>query len=288
MRSTVVAVGVVVAVAFGGLQPAQAGGSSPCQGTTAHQVSHIVVVLMENKDESSIIGSAQAPYLNHLAMQCALATNYHAVAHPSLPNYLALTGGTTAGVTDDKPPAVHGLGGSSIFGQLKGSWRSYQESMTVPCQKYGQGSYAPKHNPAAYYTALTDCSSQDVPLPSNPTFDAAFTFVTPNLTNDMHDGTITQGDRWVSTFVRTVLSSPQYQAGSLMVFIVWDENDGPHHVVGNQVPCIVVAPSVTPGTRLTASYTHYSLLAAWEDLLGLPRLKNAAAASSMVPALRHG
>jgi len=195
--------------------------------------------------------------------------------------YLAMTGGSTFGVTDDNPPAYHKIGAASVFGQLGVGWRSYQESMGVPCQKYGTSLYAPKHNPAAYYTSLSNCSTRDVPLPTAPVFDAALTFVTPNLMDDMHDGTIQQGDKWLSAFVPKVLSSSQYQAGSLALFIVWDENDGPDHAAGNQAPCIVVAPSVRPGTKAAKWFDHYSLLATWEDLLGRPRLANAVGAASM-------
>jgi len=269
------------ALLAGGLATASAApaaAAQPCTGAASPRVQHVVVILMENKDETSVIGSGQAPYLNQLARACAMAADYHGVAHPSLPNYLALTGGSTFGVTDDKPPSVHRLGGASIFSQLGGDWRSYQESMAVPCQKYGKGSYAPKHNPAAYYTRLTDCAANDVPLPAHPTFDAAFTFVTPNLAHDMHNGSVAQGDAWLSTFVPTVLASPQYQAGTLALFITWDENDGPNHAAGNRVPCIAVAPSVRPSTVLSARYDHYALLATWEELLGLPRLGQAAGA----------
>ena len=117
---------------------------------------------------------------------------------------------------------------------------------------------------------------RDVRLPANPTFDAAFTFVTPNLQNDMHDGSIRRGDSWVAAFVAKVVASPQYQEGSLALFITWDENDGPVHVAGNQIPLLVVAPSVVPGTRVATASDHYSLLATWQDLLGLPRLGRAA------------
>ena len=157
--------------------------------------------------------------------------------------------------------------------------------MTVPCQKTVRDRlYAPRHNPAAYFTALTDCTLHDVRLPSNPTFDAKFTFVTPNLQNDMHDGPIRRGDAWVEAFVAKVVTSPQYQQGSLVLFITWDENDGPIHAAGNQIPLIVVAPQVVPGTRVTGTTDHYSLLATWQDLLGLPRIGRAVRATSLVSA----
>jgi hypothetical protein len=267
--------------------PAGATTPQPCVGAQPVPISHIVVIVMENKALTSVIGSPSAPYLSRLAGGCGLAGSYHGVTHPSLPNYLAMTGGSTFGVTDDKSPAYHRINAPSIFGQLGANWRSYQESMGSNCQKASNGTlYAVKHNPAAYYTTLTTCARNDVPLPANPSFDAALTFVTPNLQHDMHDGSVAQGDSWAAGFIPKVLSSPQYQGGFLALFIVWDENDGPNHVAGNQVPCIVVARSVPPGTRPNTSYDHYSLLATWQGLLGLPRLGQAAAAQSMAYAFR--
>ena len=251
---------------------------------TPKPVAHVVVILMENKAEKSVIGSSHAPYLNQLADACGQATAYHGVSHPSLPNYLALTGGDTFGVTDDGLPPTHPIHAATIFGQLHGNWRAYQESMTLPCQKSVRDHlYAPRHNPAAYFTALTDCQLHDVPLPTDPTFDAAFTFVTPNLQDDMHDGSIERGDAWVSAFVAKVVASTQYQEGSLALFVTWDENDGPFHVAGNQIPLLVVAPSVVPGTRVATSANHYSLLATWQDLLGLSRIGRTVGAASLAP-----
>jgi hypothetical protein len=62
---------------------------------------HIVVVVEENHSLSGIIGNPQAPYIDSLADGGALLTNYHAVTHPSQPNYFALYAGSTFGVADD-------------------------------------------------------------------------------------------------------------------------------------------------------------------------------------------
>jgi hypothetical protein len=234
---------------------------------------------MENHSYSEIIGSANAPYINGLAGQCGLATNYFAISHPSLPNYIALTSGSTQGITDDNPPSSHPLNVSSVFSQLDpGNWRSLEESMPSNCDQSNSGEYAVRHNPAAYYTNLSDCTSLDIPLSSPPDLSAKFTFVTPNLIDDMHDGTVQQGDTWLSTFVPSVLSSSQYQAGKTAVFITWDEDDG---TSGNHVATLVIAPSVTPGTQSATSFNHYSLLRTTEEGLGLALLGNAATATSM-------
>lgn len=288
MSLVCLAVAALAAAALASPPPSQAT-TGPCTAAAAVPVTHVVVIVMENRNTTSVIGSPDAPYINGLSTGCGQAVDYHGIRHPSLPNYLAMTGGDTFGVTDDKAPKAHLLTGSSIFGQVGSTrWRSYQESMPTPCLKYTPtGSlYAVKHNPAAYFTSLTTCTTNDLPLGPYPTFDAAFTLVSPNIVNDMHDGTVRQGDDWMAGFVPKVLASPEYRAGTLALFIVWDENDGPRHAASNQVPMIVVAPSVAPGTIATGVLDHYSLLATWEDMLGLPRLAYAVTASSMTTTFR--
>jgi hypothetical protein len=240
---------------------------------------HVVWILMENHSYNEIIGSSAAPYINQLASQCGLATNYFAISHPSLPNYIALTSGSTQGIADDNPPSSHPLNVPSIFSQLDpGNWRSLEESMPTNCDQSDAGEYAVRHNPAAYYTNLSDCSMLDVPLGATPDLSAKFTFVTPNLIDDMHDGTIQQGDTWLSGFVPKVLSSPEYQAGRTILYITWDEDDSTQ---GNQVATLVIAPSVKPGTQSATLFNHYSLLRTTEEQLGLGLLANAATATSM-------
>jgi hypothetical protein len=253
----------------------------PC-GTAASPPAtydHVIWILMENHSYNEIIGSSAAPYINQLASQCGLATNYFAISHPSLPNYIALTSGSTQGITDDNPPSSHPLNVPSIFSQLDpGNWRSLEESMPSNCAQSDSGEYAVRHNPAAYYTNLSDCSTLDVPLGTTPDLSAKFTFVTPNLIDDMHDGTVQQGDTWLSGFVPKVLSSPEYQAGKTILYITWDEDDSTQ---GNQVATLVIAPSVKPGTQSATLFNHYSLLRTTEEQLGLGLIANAATATSM-------
>jgi hypothetical protein len=201
-----------------------------------------------------------------------------AEAHPSLPNYIAMTSGSTQGITDDNGPASHLLSVGSIFSQLGTKARSLEESMPSNCDKSSSGEYAVRHNPEAYYTNLgTACGTNDVPLTATPDFSAAFTFVTPNLIDDMHDGTIADGDNWLKGFVPKVLASSQYKAGTLALFITWDEDDSSST---NHIPTIVISPTtshISTGTR----FTHYSMLRTTEEMLGLPLLGAAASASSM-------
>jgi hypothetical protein len=247
---------------------------------------HVVWIVFENKQYSQIIGSTNAPYINSVASKCGLATGFYAEAHPSLPNYIAMTSGSTQGITDDNAPSSHPLNVASIFSQLGSGWRSLEESMPSNCYKSDSGTYAVRHNPAAYYTNLSSCSSLDVLLGSTPDISARFTFVTPNTCNDMHScptssvtaTEVKTGDSWLSTFLPKILNSSTYQVGRTAVFITWDEDDSG----GNQhVPTLVIAPSVPAGARVATTFNHYSLLRTTEEMLGLSFLGSAASAASM-------
>jgi hypothetical protein len=251
----------------------------PCGVTSAVPTyAHVVGIVMENEGYS-VVGSPSAPYLNALANRCGLATNYLATSHPSLPNYIALTSGSTHGISDDGEPGAHPLSGPSIFSQLPGNWRGLVQSMPSNCDKVTSGVYAARHNPAAYYTALPSCASDDVPLHLPLDLSAKFTFITPNVCDDMHSCPVSIGDTWLSQIVPTIIANPEYQADSLVLFITFDENDT---AATNRVPTYVIAPSVPRGRRVSNALSHYSLLRATESLLGLSYLGAAAHAPSML------
>ncbi len=254
----------------------------PCAGTAPRATyAHVVVVMMENRSFNQIIGNKAAPYLNGLAKSCGLATQYHGVAYPSLPNYLAVTAGSTFGIRDDNPPSAHPLSAASIFSQTGTSWAAVSESMPVNCDRSNAYPYMVKHNPAPYFVPLAKaCGKQNIPLPSTPAFTARYTFVTPNMLHDMHDGSIAQGDAWLKTFVPKVIKSAGYQAGSTLLVITWDTDDRTANT-SNRAPTIVVAPEVKPGTSSATSFNHYSLLRLSEETLGLPLLAGARTAPSM-------
>lgn len=267
--------------ATGGLPTVTA--ARPCVGAPAPaRWRHVVWIWFENK--ASALGSSAAPYLSGLAAACASAADDHGVTHPSLPNYLAATSGSTHGVTDDAGPAAHPLAGPSLFSQVADAglaWRAYDESMPTPCATTSRGRYAVKHNPAVYYTAVrADCARWDVGLDQLSADLAsdrmpAFAFVTPDLCHDMHDCSVAAGDAWLRGMLPTLLASPAYRRGDTAVFITWDEDEGS---AANRVPLLVVAPSVAPGTTIAGRLDHYALLRTTEHMLGLPPLGNAAAA----------
>jgi hypothetical protein len=238
---------------------------------------------MENHSYSQIVGDPTAPYETALAGQCGVATNYFAITHPSLPNYIALTSGDAQGITDDLGPGYHQLDVPSIFSQLgPGGWRSLLESMPAShnCSLVDSGLYAIRHNPAAYYTNIrTDCGTYDVRLGSTPDISARFTFIAPNKCNDMHDCPVAAGDDWLKAFIPKLTSTAEYQAGSTAIFLTWDEDDARN--TGNRVPTLVISPSTVPGTQSATTFSHYALLHTTEEMLALPFIGGVASAPSM-------
>jgi hypothetical protein len=255
--------------------------SSPCGKNSTTSYSHVVWIVMENQGYA-VVGSSSAPYLNSIANVCGLATQDYAVSHPSLPNYVALTSGSTHGIADDGEPSQHPLSVPNIFSQLGTNWSALVESMPSSCDHVTSGEYAARHNPAVYYPSLAStCQQNDVPLTLPLDLSKKFTFIVPNVCSDMHSCPVATGDRWLSQYVPMIIASPQYQAGSLALFITFDENDLQS---SNKVPTLVIAPSVPRGLRVAKRFTHYSLLGTTESLLNLPLLSGARGATSMMKA----
>jgi acid phosphatase len=258
---------------------------------------HIFIIMMENHSYSSIIGNTtDAPYINGLANQYAVAANYFAASHPSLPNYLALTGGDTFGITSDCNTCFVGMPNIAAD-RVESSgrtWKSYMESMPSACFSGDSSPYFQKHDPLFYYndirTVPAECN-RIVPYTALATDLGSasttpnYVFISPNQCNDMHDSCsplnnpVRQGDNWLSTNLPTILNSPAYTTQSTLVIIVWDEDDSSGN---NQVPAIFVAKSAKPGFKSSTQYSHYSLLKTVESAWGLSTLtSNDAAASAM-------
>ena len=272
--------------------------ATPCGGTTqaaaragsraaVPRFTHVVVIAFENKAYGDVIGSRDAPTFNRLVREDALLTRYCGVAHPSLPNYLALVSGSTHGVTDDCTDCP--VGGKSLADSLDAAhrtWKSYAEGLPHDGFTGGKaGRYAKKHNPFAYFTNVTRDPrrlAQIVPLSRFGGDLAArrlpaFSLVVPDLCHDMHVFSVTTGDRWLGGFLPRLLSSPQLRGG--VVFIVFDEGDsGDHAGGGGHTIALAVGPTVRAGARATVPLTHYSLLRTVEDAWSLPRLGRSAAA----------
>ncbi len=235
---------------------------------------HLFVIVMENRSYDDAMTGG---YTAQLASKYSAATNYHGVSHPSLPNYLALTSGSTWGITDD---GWHPLPAGGLAAQLTAagiSWRAYMEGMSAGCTDSGYP-YALKHNPFPYYGS--DCPSQVVPFSQ---FDQdiagtvpGFVWITPDLCHDGHDCSTDVADQWLSQTVPKILATSAWKNGGLLL-ITWDEDDGDS---SNHVLTLVIHPGTIVHSSARA-YDHYSLLASIEDRFKLPRLGQAAQANAM-------
>ncbi len=254
--------------------------AAPALASAAPARPHVFVIVMEN---ASLARALAAPAIGALASKYRVATNYHAVARPSLPNYLALTSGSTWGVADD---GYHVLPAGGIGAQLSGaglSWRAYMEGLTAGGCLNSPYPYAVKHNPFAYYGGA--CPDNVVPLDGLDADLAGETpqlvWISPGLCHDGHDCALAEAGAWLAELVARIVASASFRERGTL-FLVWDEGDGGDDA--NLVPLIVVTPD--PAARRSAErYDHYSLLATIEDTFGLPRLGAAADARSLTDLL---
>ena len=269
----------VVAVAAAAVGAAAAYGSDRASPPVPH-LGRVVVVVFENKGRDRVLGSADAPTFAKLALRGATLTNYRAVAHPSLPNYLALVSGSTQGITDDCTSCL--VTGRSLADTLAAAgrtWKTYAEGLpqagfTGPFA----GRYAKKHDPFVYFRGVVSAPKRlrrIVPLPVFARDLAAgtlpdYSLVVPDLCNDMHDCPVATGDGWLARFLAPLLGNTQLRGGA--IFVVFDESDDSSIGGGGIVPAIVAGPLVRAGVRSAAVFDHYSLLRTIEDGWGLPRL----------------
>ncbi len=262
---------------------------------------HIAVIVMENEEYGNIIGSRSTPYINRLASRYALASSMYAITHPSLPNYLALTGGSTFGIDSDCTGCT--VGKTSIIDQLSHahvSWKAYTEDLPHPCfTGAGAGEYAKKHDPFIYYSRVADQPARCahiVPLAELAADEHShtlptFIWITPNLCHDMHDCDPNTGDRFLAALLPALLRSLRPRG---ILFLTWDEgtsDDGCCELAsGGHIATVIAGPGAKRGARLATPVDQYSILQTIEDLLGLPRLRGAACACTptLRPLLRGG
>jgi phosphatidylinositol-3-phosphatase len=241
---------------------------------------HIFLIVMENHSYAEIIGNtAQAPFINQLARRYGLASNYFAVSHPSLPNYLALVGGDTFGITTDCTTCFVSAPNlpADRVAPMGRTWRAYMDAMPSTCFIGDSSTYAQRHDAFIYFDDVRTTSECGNVVPFTTFADdlvsvettANYIWITPNLCNDMHDCSISTGDAWLQTTVPTILNSPAYTSQNSLLLITWDEDEGSQ---SNQVATLVIANSVPPGFRSTTWYNHYSLLRTIEQAWDLAPL----------------
>jgi hypothetical protein len=256
----------------------------------ADPAEHIAVIVMENKEYGTVIGSSDAPYLNALARRKVLLMHEYAVTHPSLPNYLALIGGSTFGITSDCTDCY--VRGKNLVDQLEAhgiSWKAYMQSMPSACYtgaSWGTdpNTYAKKHDPFMYFNDIRNrplrCHKV-VPFTELPGDLGSglpqFVWITPNECADMHSCSVATGDAWLQRWVPKIL--PALGANGI-VLILFDEGSSDLGCCGvdpggGHVAAVIAGPGAANRTRIRAAANHYSVLQLIEDEWGLPRLRGA-------------
>jgi hypothetical protein len=250
---------------------------------------HVLVIMEENRGYAATLGSCGSdPYFCSLAAKYASFTNSHGVSHPSLPNYLAFDSGSTQGQTTDcttcGPFSAADMGGQLTAKGI--TWKAWMESMPSACYTGGSsGEYAKKHNPFVYFADVLNnaCAAHDVPYPGSSAALSAldgtsapdFVFVTPNLLDDAHDGTVQQMDTWLSANLAPILASAWYLDFPSTVIVTQDEGNAG---TTNQIATVVISNVSAGKGNVTTLISHYAVLRAIETEYGLAYLSAAAGA----------
>lgn len=249
-------------------------------------VARIAVVVMENKEYESLVRSRDAPFVNVLIRNYALATNFYALQHPSLPNYIALLGGDTFGISTNCDECT--VSAPNLIDQIEAkgiSWKAYIEGFPGGCSSDAEaGRYTKHHNPFMYFEDIRsnpvrcakivglgqltrDIRSQRLPR---------FVWITPDECHDMHDCTVSVGDAFLSNLIPPLLKA---LGPSGLLFLVWDEGDSDQGCCsvasGGHVVVIVAGGAARRGARLRTPTDHYAILRAIEDTWHLPKLGGA-------------
>jgi hypothetical protein len=260
---------------------------------------HIVLIVLENEGYAGIIGNPKMPYLNALAQQNVLLSNYFAVEHPSLPNYIALMSGGTHGINSDCSDCF--IDRPNLADRIEAggrTWKSYLENMPAPCFIGDSGTYAQKHNPFIYFDSVrldtARCDRSIVPLTQLDADLAAnqlpnFSFIMPDMCHSGHDCKSDVADAWVNSIVSKLQASPALGQNSLIA-ITFDEAGkdstssccGMGNHAGGQIATILISPLARPGFQDNTAYSHYSLLKLILSAWGLPDLKHSATAPQIL------
>jgi hypothetical protein len=289
-----VAAGVlVVSAGLAGCGVPLAGPPHPLAGlpTAPHaRPAHLIVVVEENHSFEQIVGSPSAPFFNELARRGTLLTEFYAITHPSLPNYVALLSGHTDRIESN----CHGctLGGRTLVDQLEArhiSWAAYLEGLPAPCSTVaGAGAYTEAVDPFMHAARIRDDPARCDRVQPFSRFGAdldagrlpAVAFVAPNLHDDMHSRPVPAADAWLRRLVERLETNRVWRQDTRVV-VTFDESvradtrsccGGLAH--GGRIPTVVFGPRVAAGRDAT-NFTHYSLLRSIEAAFGLPFLGHA-------------
>jgi hypothetical protein len=220
---------------------------------------HVVVVVFENHERDQVLGNSAAPHFDAYARRYANLADYTAIAHPSLPNYLALVSGSTQGITDDCTScAAHGPSIGTLLSRAGLAWDAYAQGYP------SSNGFAKRHMPFLYFAGE---QSHVHPLGAlEPRHLPAFAFIAPDLCNDAHNCSLAVADRFLARIVPPLLHVPR-----TAVFVVFDEGTSDAGG-GGHVAALALGTAIRPHTVSTQPTNHYGMLRTIEDVLGLPHL----------------
>ena len=266
----------------------------PPPGQKSVRFGHVFIVVEENHNYADVVASPSMPYLNGLANQYGLATNYFANGHPSIPDYFMLTTGKTLTLIDALTPDSFPVSDDNVIRELVAAgktWKSYAEDLPAVGYTGGDsGNYAVRHNPLAYMTDVQNDSAQRKNLVLFTQFSADlstanlpdYSFIVPNLCNDAHDCPLVSADNWLKTNIDPIIQSPVFQKDGLLI-IVFDEADTVDFTAGGgHVAAVIVSPLGKRGYKSIAFYQHQSVLRLTLEGLGVTKLPGGAATAPVM------
>jgi hypothetical protein len=243
---------------------------------------HVVIVMEENKDPDDVIGNKSAPYISTLAANGAYMTRSFAEAHPSEPNYMALFAGNTFGLIWDFCPVNEG-NTPNLASELLAAGRTFtgfaEDLPAVGSTVCTSGNYERVHAPWVNFSNVPGSDSvpfSAFPAPSNYASLPTLSFVVPNILDDMHSGSVAQGDNWLQQHLSSYAEWAKANNGLLIV--LWDESND--YLFPNRIPMIFYGAHVKPGTY-DEKIDHYNLLSTLEQMYGLPKTGHAANAPAV-------
>lgn len=273
--------------------------------TTTPSLRHVYVMVLENHSLRDTIGNPAMPTLNRLARTYGYAADYTGVAHPSLPNYVAMIAGSTMNLTNDDPNRH--FRGDNLALQLTRAgltWRAYMQGLPHDgSTANAAGAYGKKHNPFLLSDDLLADPAQIANVRTlaalGPDLDAgrspSLAFIVPDVCHDMHGAPECRdrraldrdGDTFVNVWTKRIMASPDWKAGSAIV-ITFDEGGGGDTLGGGgRIATVVVTPDGPRGTVSRTPYNHYSLLRTLQEGFGLPLLRGAKTATRMADLFAH-
>lgn len=257
---------------------------TPAAASTASGLSSVTKILLIVEENHTAAQMRRGmPYLASLADKYGYATNARGVARPSLPNYLAMAGGSTFGVANSKGPSEVGQRGRSVFGQALANGRRahvYADGMDGTCRTTNREStlYAVRHTGWPYFLdERRQCRAHMTgPAPLRTAIDSGNLphigwFIPSNRHNGHYPSTLADADAYLKPWMQRVLAGPDYRSGRLAVVVTFDEGDRE----SNNIPLVVIHPSLSKKV-VTTSLNQYGMSRWLSRIAGGPPLGRAA------------